>query len=1072
MTRARQHAESATAALLEILSASHDIDAKAVTEIFERTLSEAAREQEKRELQRVADIQASAHVHFSRLLNASPAVIYCRMASGDYEPTFVSESVSRLFGCTPREYLENPYLWRDRVHPDDVPRIADWVDRMFESDKRSIEYRIRRPEGSYFWVEDRQQIVRDAEGKPVEIVGSWMDVTARKEAEEAREKVRSRLDLLLGAAPAVVYSFAASGDFAPTFVSDNIEGMLGYRPEEYLKDAAFWRAHVHPEDLAEVEAEQARLFETGAHLSEYRFRKKDGSYCWVSDEQHLIRNSNGEPLEVVGSWSNIEARKAAEQALLAAQGELEKATEAALAASEAKSAFLANMSHEIRTPMNAIIGLSHLALKTDLMPRQRDYVVKIKHSGQHLLGIINDILDFSKIEAGKLAVENIDFDLDKVLENVGNLISEKASAKGLELIFDIEPTVSSYFCGDPLRLGQILINFCNNAVKFTEKGEVVVKAEVMEDSDESQLILFSVSDTGIGLTQEQIGRLFQAFQQADASTTRKYGGTGLGLAISKRLAELMGGTIEVTSELGKGSTFRFTARLGKAEMAPRRRILQSDLHGRRVLIIDDNAQARSVLSGMLTNLSFIADEAPSGHEGIEMIQKAAQAREPYDIAFVDWQMPGLDGIETGKRILALPNLDTPPHLVMVTAYGREEVLKQAEESGFENVLIKPVTSSILFDTAIGALGAELEAIEEIVAGPSFDIDRMRGARVLLVEDNEINQEVAIGQLEDAEVFVDLAENGAEAVRMARENDYDVVLMDMQMPVMDGIEATRILRSDARFQTLPIIAMTANALVSDRELCLQAGMNDHIAKPIDPDQLFGVLMRWIERPEGDGAGLRELSEARAAVVHTPAVADGPLDIDGIDVKSALKRTGGNRKRYVALLRRFAQQQASTVDEIRKALSMGDAATAERAAHSLKGVAGTLGATTLSETAAKAETAIKTGQGIDTALTSLFAGLGAAVRAIRAALPEEIPTNGGGGASRDPRTVVKPLTQLKRLLETDDGEAADFMIDARSDLSGVLTPTEIETLSELVGDFNFEAALKCLSAITDRLSLTLK
>src|SRR6478672_3388427 len=1072
MTRARQHAESATDALLEILSASHDIDAKAVTEIFERTLSEAAREQETRELQRVADIQASAHVHFSRLLNASPAVIYCRMASGDYEPTFVSESVSRLFGCTPREYLENPYLWRDRVHPEDVPRIADWVDRMFESDKRSIEYRIRRPEGSYFWVEDRQQIVRDAEGRPVEIVGSWMDVTARKEAEETREKVRSRLDLLLGAAPAVVYSFAASGDFAPTFVSDNIEGMLGYRPEEYLKDAAFWRAHVHPEDLAEVEAEQVRLFETGAHLSEYRFRKKDGSYRWVSDEQHLIRDRNGEPLEVVGSWSNIEARKAAEQALLAAQGELEKATEAALAASEAKSAFLANMSHEIRTPMNAIIGLSHLALKTDLMPRQRDYVVKIKHSGQHLLGIINDILDFSKIEAGKLAVENIDFDLDKVLENVGNLISEKASAKGLELIFDIEPTVSSYFRGDPLRLGQILINFCNNAVKFTEKGEVVVKAEVMEDSDESQLILFSVSDTGIGLTQEQIGRLFQAFKQADASTTRKYGGTGLGLAISKRLAELMGGTIEVTSELGKGSTFRFTARLGKAEMAPRRRILQSDLHGRRVLIIDDNAQARSVLSGMLTNLSFIADEAPSGHEGIEMIQKAAQAREPYDIAFVDWQMPGLDGIETGKRILALPNLDTPPHLVMVTAYGREEVLKQAEESGFENVLIKPVTSSILFDTAIGALGAELEATEEIVAGPSFDIDRMRGARVLLVEDNEINQEVAIGQLEDAEVFVDLAENGAEAVRMARENDYDVVLMDMQMPVMDGIEATRILRSDARFQTLPIIAMTANALVSDRELCLQAGMNDHIAKPIDPDQLFGVLLRWIERSEGDGAGLRELSEARATVVHTPAVADGPLDIDGIDVKSALKRTGGNRKRYVALLRRFAQQQASTVDEIRKALSMGDAATAERAAHSLKGVAGTLGATTLSETAAKAETAIKTGQGIDTALTSLFAGLGAAVRAIRAALPEEIPTNGGGGASRDPRTVVKPLTQLKRLLETDDGEAADFMIDARSDLSGVLTPTEIETLSELVGDFDFEAALKCLSAITDRLALTLK
>ena len=1019
--------------------------------------------------------EQAARERLSVLLNASPAVIYCRSAGGDYQPTYVSESISGLFGCTPQEYLQNPYLWRDHVHPDDVPRIADWVDRMFENDRRSIEYRIRRPDGTYFWVDDRQQIVRDADGKPVEIVGSWTDVTARKEAEEMRERVRARLDLLLGAAPSVVYSFAASGDFAPTFVSANIESMLGYRPEEYLKDAAFWRAHVHPDDIAEVEAEQAQLFETGAHSNEYRFREKDGTYCWVSDEQHLIRDLNEEPLEVVGSWSNIDARKTAEQALLTAQGELEKATEAALAASEAKSAFLANMSHEIRTPMNAIIGLSHLALKTELMPRQRDYVVKIKNSGQHLLGIINDILDFSKIEAGKLAVENIDFDLDKVLENVGNLISEKASAKGLELIFDIEPSVSNYFRGDPLRLGQILINFCNNAVKFTEKGEVVVKAKVLEDSKDSQLILFSVSDTGIGLTQEQIGRLFQAFQQADVSTTRKYGGTGLGLAISKRLAELMGGTIEVTSELGKGSTFRFTARLGKAEMAPRRRILQSDLRGRRVLIIDDNAQARSVLSGMLTNLSFIADEAPSGQEGIEMVRQAALAREPYDIAFVDWQMPGLDGIETGRRILALPNLDAAPHLVMVTAYGREEVLKQAEESGFENVLIKPVTSSILFDTAIGALGADLEATETIEAGPSFDIERMRGARVLLVEDNEINQEVAIGQLEDAEVFVDLAENGAEAVRMVRENDYDVVLMDMQMPVMDGIEATRILRSNPRFETLPIIAMTANALVSDREMCLEAGMNDHIAKPIDPDQLFGVLLRWIKRPDGDGASVCELIEARPAATPSTAsvapVAEGPLEIDGIDVKSALKRTGGNRKRYETLLRRFAHQQATTVEDIRKALSMGDAATAERAAHSLKGAAGTLGVSLLSETAARAETAIKTGQGIDSALTSLSVDLSAAVGAIRTALPYETATN-GGGLSRDPATVVEPLRQLRRLLESDDGEAADFVIEARSQLAGVLTPTEIETLSELVGDFNFNSALKCLSSIADRLSLSLK
>ena len=649
-------------------------------------------------------------------------------------------------------------------------------------------------------------------------------------AQERMQVAGARLALLISAAPSVIYSFAASGDFAPTFVSDNIAAMLGYRPEDYMQDASFWRAHVHLEDLPRVEAEQERLFAAGVRLTEYRFRKKDGSYCWVSDEQHLIRDSDGRPLEVVGSWSNIDMRKAAEQALLEVN--------------EAKSAFLANMSHEIRTPMNAIIGLSHLALKTELQPRQRDYLTKVKHSGEHLLGIINDVLDFSKIEAGKLSVETTDFDLDKVLENVGNLISEKAAAKGLELIFDIERSVSGHLRGDPLRLGQILINFCNNAVKFTDAGEVVVRVQVMEDSPDSQLIAFSVSDTGIGLTQEQIGRLFQAFQQADVSTTRKYGGTGLGLAISKRLAELMGGDVDVTSEPGKGSTFRFTARLGKAATATRRRVLQSDLCGRRVLVIDDNPQARSVLSGMLENMAFIVDEAASGAEGIEMVHQTIGQARPYDILFIDWQMPGLDGIETGKRIIALHDLNTSPHLVMVTAYGREDVLKQAEQGGFSNVLIKPVTSSILFDTAVAALGAEVEATEAEPAAPAFDLEQLHGVRVLLVEDNEINQEVAIGQLEDAKVSVDLAENGADAVRMVRENTYDVVLMDMQMPIMDGIEATKTIRSDPRFQSLPIIAMTANAMASDRELCLQAGMNDHIAKPIDPDQLFTVLIHWV------------------------------------------------------------------------------------------------------------------------------------------------------------------------------------------------------------------------------------
>jgi two-component system, sensor histidine kinase and response regulator len=1011
--------------------------------------------------------EQAARQRLSILLNASPAVIYCREASGDYQPTFVSESVTRLFGCTPREYLDNPFLWRDRVHPDDVPRIAAWVDKMFESDKRALEYRIRKTNGTYFWVNDEQYVVRNDKGDPVEIVGSWTDVTERKEAEQARERARQRLDLLLRAAPVVVYSFAATGDYAPTFVSASIGPMLGYIPDEYLEDADFWRGHVHPADLPEIEAKQVELFRRGEHHAEYRFRKKDGTYCWVSDEQHLIRDEDGRPVEVVGSWSDIDARKAAEQAFQAAQEELKKATAAALEASEAKSAFLANMSHEIRTPMNAVIGLSHLALKTDLTPRQRDYVLKIKSSGQHLLGIINDILDFSKIEAGKLSIETIDFDLDKVLENVGNLMSEKASAKGLELIFEVEPAVSAHFRGDPLRLGQILINFCNNAVKFTDRGEVSVKVRVLEDSADSQFVEFSVSDTGIGMTEQQISRLFQAFEQADASTTRKYGGTGLGLAIAKQLTELMGGQVSVTSAPGKGSTFRFTARLGKGIASSRPRLLQSDLSGRRVLIIDDNPHARAVLAAMLVNMSLVADEAASGEEAIGMIRQANKTGKGYEIVFIDWQMPGMNGIEAGKQILALADLDPAPHLVMVTAYGREEVMKQAEEIGFENVLIKPVTSSILFDTAVVALGADSGKLESTPAMPSFEIDHMRGTRILLVEDNEINQEVAIGQLEDAEAFVDLAENGAIALKMIQGNDYDAVLMDMQMPVMDGIEATRVIRANPRHEKLPIIAMTANAMESDRILCLEAGMNDHIAKPIDPDQLFGVLLRWIRPSDGHGA-----AALRPAPPRKSEESDVRLVVPGIDVDAGLRRTGGNRKRYETLLRKFAEQQSGTGAAIVAALGKGDMATAERTAHSLKGAAATLGAKALAEAASQAEAAIKSRKDPGQDVQRVTSSLDALLADLRAALPDETGGNGASSHSGDPASVQEPLGRLKRLLEADDGEAADFIVDARPQLAGILTLAEIRTLTDHVGKFDFDAALGCLSGIAARLSLNLE
>ncbi|MFT5366961.1 MAG: two-component system sensor histidine kinase/response regulator [Candidatus Latescibacterota bacterium] len=810
-----------------------------------------------------------------------------------------------------------------------------------------------------------------------------------------RELAEERVRLILESSGEGLFGLDAEG--RATFVNPVACDLLGYNPEELLGQPTHALIHHSHADGTNYPSEGCPMraaFTTGV------VTQIDNEVLWHKDGHAIPVEYSATPIlkddEIVGaviSFRDITQRKAAEVAM-------QEAKDAAEAASQAKADFLANMSHEIRTPMNAIIGMAHLALRTELDPKQKDYVRKIQSSGQHLLGIINDVLDFSKIEAGKLDIESIDFDFNQVLDNVTNLIGEKATTKGLELIFDIDSELPSAFKGDPLRIGQVLINYSNNAVKFTEEGQIVIRTKKIDTIGEDLFVRFEVQDTGIGLTPEQQAKLFQEFQQADSSTTRKHGGTGLGLAISKKLALLMGGDVGVDSEPGKGSIFWFTARLGVGTIRKRELLPQPDLRNRRVLVVDDNDYVCEISSEMLTDMTFRVDTALSGESALSAISEASELKDPYEIVFLDFHMPpGINGIETARRIAKMP-LNIQPHLVMVTSYGREEVFQQAEEVGIEMTLVKPVNPSILFDTAIQALGGVLEdggGHDRLREGEVQDLSGILGAQVLLAEDNELNQQVATELLTQGGLIVDLAENGQIALLKVQEKKYDVVLMDMQMPEMDGETATREIRKLDGFKDLPILAMTANAMEADREKCIQAGMNDHIAKPIDPDALMAKLLHWIpsctqeQRQEIEG-----VTEAERPIEVVPSVA--PVDsgtnadpwtqIAELDTKVGLRNVANNRAFYERLLKQFISgSESQTVETVRDQMAQGDQVSAERTAHSLKGVAGTLGATELQNSAQLLESAIHGGDDIEAPLMLVDAALAQLIASLKIVYPKE-------------------------------------------------------------------------------------
>ncbi len=739
------------------------------------------------------------------------------------------------------------------------------------------------------------------------------------------------------------------------------------------------------------------------------------------------------------------------------------------AANTAKSQFLANMSHEIRTPMNGIIGMTHLALQTPLAARQRQYLENVESAAKGLLGVINDILDFSKIEAGKVSFEQIDFQLEDVLYGVTDLAVIRAQKKGLELLFRIDAQVPHAMVGDPLRLRQILTNLVDNAIKFTEHGEVTVSISTVAVTADRADLRFAVSDTGVGLTQEQIGRLFTAFNQADNSTTRKYGGSGLGLSICKRLVELMSGEMDVTSEPGVGSTFFFTAHFGLRAGHKPRATAMAPMDTLRVLVVDDNASARDIFQDMLQSLNMVVQCVTDGLQAIEQLEQAHWAGQPFGLVLMDWHMPNLDGVETIRRIQAHAGLPTPPVCMMVTAHSREELLRQIQSSGVsvDGLLIKPVAPSTLYDSIMTALGMETSPNRNTIAGLSARVGveaALRGTHILLVEDNDMNREFALEILGRAGIQVDVASNGKDALEKIDCFHYDGVLMDCQMPVMDGFEATRRIRADGRFATLPVIAMTANAMTGDRERCTEAGMNDHIAKPIDIDLLFLTMSRWIRPRLGTDAAIAKPVHQKPTPL--PQVAD-------LDIGLVTERIGEDGALFRNMLRWFRDGQADCVQRLRAAMTANDTATAQRLAHTLKGAAGDIGATRLSEAAKRLESELLVS---DTAASNglikeVEALLAQQIAHIDQALAPALGAESMEGAPTPEGDLPQLLREMARLLRHDDAQVLELLKPLSIHLKRGEYAEDFRRLEELIERFSLQEALGVLQDLASRLNIGL-
>lgn len=851
----------------------------------------------------------------------------------------------------------------------------------------------------------------------------------------------NRFIVYINAAASTILGEAES-EIRKTYPTFNVSRILGKNIDVF---------HKHPEH-------QKNLIEN--------LTQTVGSYIQLGNVKLFIQASpvvdeSGKRLGAVAEIEDVTEKELQTKALLTAFDEKKAAEELA----QSKANFLANMSHEIRTPMNVIIGMSHLISKTPLSSTQHNYLRKIQSSSQHLLGIINDILDISKIEAGKVFFEEIDFRIENVLNTIVNLISDKVKDKGLTLIFNIDEKIPLYLNGDPLRLGQILINYANNAVKFTETGSITISIKMVEEHETQVYLHFSVKDTGIGITTAGKAQLFEAFNQADMSTSRKYGGSGLGLAISKHLVELMAGQVGVESELGKGSNFWFTVHLKKSNRKLINPLTVQNLKGKHVLVIDHNQISLHVLGNLLSSLALDVEKVSSGKGALRLLQVDAAFGIHYEIIFLNWVISDeMNSLEIMREIQTM-SLGYSPHIVMVTACGREEIIAEIELAGVENILVEPISASVLFNTTMRLLGETYEMMDddeyaENQQSPDLAkaLDAIRGALILVVEDNELNQEIAYQLLTEEGFIVDMANNGAEAIRMLPQKNYAIVLMDMQMPIMDGVSATIEIRKNTQFTHLPIVAMTANAMEHDKQKCLVAGMNDYIAKPIDLNQLFGALIKWISSSDRS----TDTFESNFII---PVDDDIVIPfIEGLDVELGLKRISGKKKFYINMLQNYVTNQEKTVEHLRDALQKEDYVGAEIIAHSAKGVSGNIGATQLQDMAYELETRISNKTPISQMedKLSLFEKVQSSlIQALKNAFPTTTPQIIQNG---DITSAPSVFNRLISLLEDQDHSAVRYFEKNSALLQSALGDEIFSTVKKQIKQYDFEATLQLLRKVT--------